>query len=395
MKILLVTDQFFSANNGYTISARRFADTLRAHGHTVRVAGYAAPEDIPAGETVYAMEKLTIPFFDGLVSAQGMTFARTDELLLTQAIQWADVVHFVAPFALSHHGIAIARQLGTPYTAAFHVQPENITSSLHMGKVGWLNTLIYRWFWLYIYQYCDHIHCPSRFIAGELRRCGYTGQLHVISNGIDPAFTWRKLPKTPALQGKFVVTMVGRMSVEKRQDVLIDAVRRSRHAQDIQLVLAGQGPRTAYLQKRAQGLPNPLILRFFEKPQLLDLLAMSDLYVHAADMEIEAMSCMEAFASGLVPVIADSPKSATPQFALDERSLFAAGDPQALADKIDYWIEHPAERAEMEHRYAEQGQRYTLEASVRQAEQMFEAAIAEGCTRQIPADLIDTTPRAV
>ena len=35
---------------------------------------------------------------------------------------------------------------------------------------------------------------------------------------------------------------------------------------------------------------------------------MSDLYVHAADVEIEAMSCMEAFAGGLVPVIANSPQ---------------------------------------------------------------------------------------
>ena len=67
---------------------------------------------------------------------------------------------------------------------------------------------------------------------------------------------------------------------------------------------------------------------------------MSDLYVHAADAEIEAIACIEAFSSGLVPVIANSPKSATPQFALDERSLFEAGNPKDLADKIDYWIEH-------------------------------------------------------
>ena len=46
------------------------------------------------------------------------------------------------------------------------------------------------------------------------------------------------------------------------------------------------------------------------------------------------MSCMEAFAGGLVPAIANSPKSATPQFALDERSLFPAGDSAALAEKI-------------------------------------------------------------
>lgn len=54
---------------------------------------------------------------------------------------------------------------------------------------------------------------------------------------------------------------------------------------------------------------------------------------------------MEALACGLVPVIANSPLSATPQFALDDRSLFQAGNAGDLADKIDYWIEHPEERA--------------------------------------------------
>ena len=55
-----------------------------------------------------------------------------------------------------------------------------------------------------------------------------------------------------------------------------------------------------------------------------------------------------------MPVIADSPRSATPQFALDERSLFPAGDTDALAQRIDWWIEHPEERQAMERRYAEQ-----------------------------------------
>ena len=86
---------------------------------------------------------------------------------------------------------------------------------------------------------------------------------------------------------------------------------------------------------------------------------------------------MEAFAGGLVPVIANSPKSATPQFALDERSLFQAGNSADLAEKIDYWIEHEDERREMELRYSELGKRYSLDGCVRQAEEMFEQAIQE------------------
>ena len=104
---------------------------------------------------------------------------------------------------------------------------------------------------------------------------------------------------------------------------------------------------------------------------------MADLYVHTSDAEIEAMSCMEAFACGLVPVIANSPRSATPQFALDERSLFPAGDSDTLARRIDWWIEHPKERKEMELRYAEPAKQYALEESIKKTEEMFRMAIEE------------------
>ena len=133
---------------------------------------------------------------------------------------------------------------------------------------------------------------------------------------------------------------------------------------------------SAYLRQGC-GLGSRPILRFFSKPELIDMIAMSDLYVHCADAEIEAISCMEAFCGGLVPVIADSPKSATPQFALDERSLFQAGNSSDLAQKIDYWIEQEDERRRMEKVYSEHGKQYNIDSCVEQMEGMFRQAIEE------------------
>lgn len=372
MKILLVLDQYDSANNGTTISARRFADVLRRHGHEVRVVstGKSSPGK-------YCVPEIHLPLVDGLITSQGMVFARPDKAVLAEAIAWADVVHFLLPFALGRGGWRIAQDQGVPCTAAFHTQPENITYSIGMGKMDLVNTSVYRYFYHSFYRHFDHIHCPSRFIASELKKHGYTAQLHVVSNGIDTDFTYRKLPKSPELAGKFVVLMIGRLSNEKRQDVLIEAVRRSRHAQDIQLVLAGKGPREAHIRQLGTLLPHPPVFGFYTKEDLMDLIAMSDLYVHAADVEIEAISCMEAFAGGLVPVISNSPKSATPQFALDERSLFISGDSADLAEKIDYWIEHDEERRRMEHLYSEHGKKYNIDACVSQIEDMFRQSIQE------------------
>lgn len=372
MKILLVIDQFGDANNGTTISAMRFADMLKQHGHEVRVVSTGDEE-----EGKYVVQEWHMPFFDRIIKEQGMAFARPDKVLLEEATRSVDVVHFLMPFALSIEGRKIAERLGVPHTAAFHVQPENITYTIGMGKWTGLNTAIYRGFRDLFYNHFRRIHCPSNFIAGELRKNGYTAQLHVISNGIDGDFVYRKAEKSPELADKFVILNIGRFSNEKRQDILIEAAARSKYADRIQLVFAGQGPNQKKYEQLAEKLPHAPIMRFFTKAELMDIMAMSDLYVHAADAEIEAISCMEAFASGLVPVIANSAKSATPQFALDERSLFTAGDSGDLTQKIDYWLEHEDERREMEKRYVEHGRQYSLDHCVRQIEEMFLQEIRE------------------
>lgn len=386
MKILLISDQFYSANNGMTISGRRFAKTLMRHGHDVRVIstdteGKAAEfwesetnSSSAQASFGYVMEKQYIPVFDKLVTSQGMTFAKSDRKILEDAVLWADIIHLLTPFALSHHVIQIAREKGKPFTAAFHVQPENITASIHMRHMQLINKGIYRWFRHYIYQYCEYVHCPSNFIAGELKKNGYQNKLRVISNGIDPDFTYRKKEKPQELSNKHIVLMIGRLSIEKRQDVLIKAVAKSKYKGQILLMLAGQGPRKEQLLHLAKSEKIQMRIGFYSKEDLLDLIAVSDLYVHAADMEIEAMSCMEAFSAGLVPVISNSSRSATPQFALDERSLFRAGDSGDLAEKIDYWIEHEDEKKRMEYEYSKSAQKYGLDDCVRQAERMFTEA---------------------
>lgn len=381
MKILIVCDQYQSPNNGLTISIRRFADTLRNRGNEVRILGCSSEEVRSGNISVYPLRKQYIPVFDRLVSSQGMTFAKPDREIIREAVAWADIIHIATPFVLSHRVIKEAKKQNKPFTSAFHVQPENITSSIHLGKANLINFCIYKGFHGYIYKYCGHIHCPSRFIAGELKNHGYKERLHIISNGIDPDFKYIKMVKSPELEGKFVILMIGRLSVEKRQDVLISAVKKSKHSDNIQIILAGKGPRKEYLLKQAKGLKNEIIINFFTKDELIKTIALSDLYVHAADMEIEAMSCMEAFACGLVPVISDSKKSATPQFALDNRSLFKAGDSGSLAEKIDYWYEHEAERKEAELKYAELAKKYSLYGSVTETEKMFEAAINDNRRR--------------
>ena len=102
---------------------------------------------------------------------------------------------------------------------------------------------------------------------------------------------------------------------------------------------------------------------------------MSDLYVHPADAEIEAIACMEAFTCGIVPVISNHPKSATHKFALDDRCKFNHGKPESLVEKMDYWLDNLEEKDTMSRRYIEYAKEFRIENSVVKMENMFSDAI--------------------
>jgi 1-acyl-sn-glycerol-3-phosphate acyltransferase len=176
--------------------------------------------------------------------------------------------------------------------------------------------------------------------------------------------------------------MVGRYSPEKRQDVLIRAVRRSRHAARIQLHFAGQGPQEKRLRHMASKLANPAQFGHYSHKKLIELIHSCDLYVHASDVEIEGMACMEAFSCGLVPVISDSRQSATGQFALGSTNLFRSGDPSSLAERIDGWIDDPATLDAASDTYARYAELYAVDRSVKAIEKVYARA---GQAPQAPA----------
>ena len=93
--------------------------------------------------------------------------------------------------------------------------------------------------------------------------------------------------------------------------------------------------------------------------------------MHTAEVEIEAVACLEAICGGLLPVIADSPRSATRYFALTQKNLFTYDSPQSLAETMDYWLENAEEKQRCLENYRNFARRFALEECMKQMEQMF------------------------
>ncbi len=374
MIITLIVDSYAQASNGTTMTTRRFAEVLMRHGHTVKIA--ASTVDNIDKDKAFELGISKIPVLYQVSKSQGFIFAKKNKKVLKEAISGSDVVHFLLPFGCQRLGKKLCDQMHIATTAAFHLQPENITSTLHMNKLSGVNNLIYKKFKKF-YNKFNHVHCPSNMIAGQLKEHGYTANLHVISNGVSEVFQKKEVAKPKELQDKFVILMIGRLSVEKRQDLIIKAVLESKYESQIQLIFAGKGPWRSHLESLSEKMTNPPIFGFYEEKELIDVINYSDLYVHASDAEIEAISCMEAFTCGLVPIISDSKISATNQFALDDANLFEHGNAASLKEKIEYYMEHPEEKEQRSKEYQEYAKQYSIDNCVSQLEEVFQLSINE------------------
>lgn len=372
MRVAMVIDQYDALNNGTTVTARRCAEELRARGHIVTILAGGRPE-----KDKIAVRKMRLPIFQPLVDKQGFCLAQGNDEAYYEAFHNADIAHFYLPSWFCRRGEAIARQLRVPTVAAFHLQPENISYNVGLGKSKWVNDFLYRYFYYSFYNRFRYIHCPSEMIAAELKQHGYDACCRVISNGVSDLFRPVDVARPPQLQGKFVVLMIGRLSGEKRQDLIIEAARRSKYGDRIQLVFAGRGPKEDKYRQLGKSLPHEPIIGFYSQEDLLALINVSDLYVHASDAETEGISCMEAMACGLTPVISDSKLCATKAFALHPYSLFHTGDANSLAERIDYWIEHPRERVETGRLCAQKADQMRVGRCVEEIDALYREVIAD------------------
>ena len=344
----IVCDILGEKNNGTTLAATNLIDYLRSKGHEVRVV--CCDKDKNNLENYYVTPTLDLgKFCNKILEKNGVTPAKADESVLRKAIEGSDVVHLLIPFFLARRAVKIAKELNKPITASFHCQAENVTAHVFMMNFPLANTLVYKNFYKHVYQYCDIIHYPTTFIRDVFEKETHKTNAVVISNGVNEQF-YKDVPSN-RISDKFTIVCTGRYSKEKAQHLLIKATAKSKHRDDIKLVFAGAGPYENSLKKLSAKYGTDAEFRLFPRDELLSLLHGADLYVHTAIIEIEAIACLEAIVSGLIPVINNSPRSATKAFALDGNNLFKLNDTNDLAAKIDFWYEHPELIKEYKARY--------------------------------------------
>jgi len=369
LKIAIVTDAY-NYGRGGDVASIRLVEGLKKRGHVITVVSTKSVQK----ERFFQVKGFCPPNAEESFRKMDFLFGIPEKKVLRKAFSDVDLVQIQHPFYLDYGAAKVAKAMGKPVVAAFHCQPQNILGT--MGMKGRLKEIIVeKIFNFLLFNRVPIIQCPSLFAADLLKKSGCRSTLRVISNGIPPEYVPTAQARPDWFGDKMVLICVGRHAPEKRPELIIQGLKRSKHANKIQLLLCGRGENTEALKAMGADLPVKPFVQYVTHEEKFTYLNTADLFVHASIVELESLSCLEAIGCGLPCLISDSRHSAASQFALDERFLFKTDDADNLAEKIDYWYENREQLRNLGGKVLAMAEKYRFENCLDKMEALYAEAM--------------------
>lgn len=233
---------------------------------------------------------------------------------------------------------------------------------------------LFGWFWRHLRRLdamFDLVVCANQQLA---QRLGFGGiaKAETVAMGVEAGIFSPSLRSTD-LRASVLQSLgldrdatlligVGRLSSEKRWDMVIRAVEAISAARPLGLLLVGEGPRGRQLRRLAERRCNTLLLpHLTNRHELARLLASADALVHGCEAETFCMVAAEARASG-IPLIVPDGGAAADQSVRGAGGVYRAGSRQALERALGEFIDRGRE---------EQRMRAALHSDVRTIDEHF------------------------
>jgi glycosyltransferase involved in cell wall biosynthesis len=332
VRIAFVTETWLPSTDGVVTRLTATIRELRAAGHDVLV---IAPRE--------GSERVAGAFLDVQVRAVpsiGMRWIYGGKrwgLPMPRIGRWLrdfdpDVVHVVNPVLMGVAGVIAARRQRRPLVASYHT---NVVRYASYYRLGWLTPVI----WSQLRWLHGHAHvnlATSAATCAELREQRIE-RVSLWRRGVDlETFRPGPDPGTPSADGprdrphdRPVALYVGRIAAEKgleRLSALADA------QSEVRLMLVGDGPQRPELVNRFG--PSATFVGLLRGQELVAAYQMADVFVFPSTTDTLGLVLLEALASGLPVVAADSPASRELLADCPVASLFPPDEPQRLPELV-------------------------------------------------------------
>jgi len=326
VRILYVSDTFRPQVNGVTTVLDRMVRHLRGAGHEVWVVAPRYPlGDHGAGELRIASATFP-PYPDIRLSPPA--FRRVGRLVHRFK---PNLIHVMTEGPLGLVGRTIATREGIPLVTSFHT---DFPGYCRDYGVPWIEPLVWRWL-TWFHRPATMTQTPGAAARDRLHARG-VAQATVWGRGVDTNLfhpdrrlrVWRLSHRIA--EDAVVISHVGRLAREKNIGVLLEAwnLMRSSTNRSIAFVVAGDGPLAREVRQRA---PFAKHLGFINREELATVYASSDLCVLPSMKETCGLVALEAMASG-IPVIAADSGGFKETVAHGQTGLLISGnDPKAYA----------------------------------------------------------------
>lgn len=342
MKIAIFSDTFPPQTNGVANVAYLSARGLAERGHEVFVFTVLPKIKDPKNSTYDNITVISLPSIPALIyPSERFTLPLGFSLNKLRKIK-PDIIHTHTPLSVGMEAILGAKLLKIPLIGTHHTFYDHYLKYLKMDhrlgrKISWRLTTGY-------YNCCDAVLSPSASLAESLQTFGLKKPIEIIQNFVDidlfkPAAdqaTKEKIKKHWGIKNKSV-TYMGRLGYEKSIDQLLLAFALMlKKIPDLTLMLIGDGPERANLEKLAEELKikdQIIFTGFLYKEELAQALQANEVFLTASKSENLPLSILEGMAVQL-PVVSVKEKGLAELTREGVNGFFVkTDDPTDIAEK--------------------------------------------------------------
>jgi glycosyltransferase involved in cell wall biosynthesis len=327
LRIALVTETFLPKVDGVVTRLVATLAALEELGHEVLVLAPPGSPERCQGARVVAAGGLPFPWYPE------HTFAVPSSRIARAVDDFAPhVVHVVNPILFGTWGAVHAKRRGLPLLASFHTDPK-VVRSLSLGWAERPLEVLDR----EVHNLAHVNLCTSPQMVELARGLGIR-RVRLWPKAVD-AERFHPGRRSAAMRARLaggeddapLVVYAGRVSFEKRVDVLAEAVHALRG--EARFAVVGEGPARPWLEERLAGT-GTVFTGFLSGDELGAAYASADVFAFPSDSETLGFAALEAMAAG-VPVVA-ARAGGLPHVVEDGRTglLVAPGSGPALAEGI-------------------------------------------------------------